>query len=307
MNKKLTAFFTQYGLNVTGNIAYGALNGYETSVHFSAPFETSACYVHVSFYATPEQRQSIAASVMQLGLKGLMATTTLYGISFIYSVVLTGTLIKNLPVLFDRLTELLKQAEIPGSDTCPYCGKPLDPQNLKRCQINGFTVTLDADCVSTINQQIAADNAAFANQPNNYIQGICGALIGGVIGAACVLALYFAGYVAAISSIVAVLLGAFLYRKLGGKANVMMIVIVSVISLAFICLGYFLAVLIDISATLGCSMSVAFETLSAAMKLDQEVSGSFYSGLAMQIVFGVIGIVLVVVSLVKTIKRPKSI
>ena len=43
------------------------------------------------------------------------------------------------------------------------------------------------------------------------------------------------------------------------------------------------------------------------MKLDQEVSGSFYSGLAMQIVFGVIGIVLVVVSLVKTIKRPKSI
>lgn len=121
------------------------------------------------------------------------------------------------------------------------------------------------------------------------------------------LALYFAGYVAAISSIVAVLLGAFLYRKLGGKANVMMIVIVSVISLAFICLGYFLAVLIDISATLGCSMSVAFETLSAAMKLDQEVSGSFYSGLAMQIVFGVIGIVLVVVSLVKTIKRPKSI
>lgn len=97
MNKKLTAFFTQYGLNVTGNIAYGALNGYETSVHFSAPFETSACYVHVSFYATPEQRQSIAASVMQLGLKGLMATTTLYGMSFIYSVVLTGTLIKNHP------------------------------------------------------------------------------------------------------------------------------------------------------------------------------------------------------------------
>lgn len=122
MNKKLTAFFTQYGLNVTGNIAYGALNGYETSVHFSAPFETSACYVHVSFYATPEQRQSIAASVMQLGLKGLMATTTLYGISFIYSVVLTGTLIKNLPVLFDRLTELLKQAEISGSEPVPFAG-----------------------------------------------------------------------------------------------------------------------------------------------------------------------------------------
>lgn len=58
MNKKLTAFFTQYGLNVTGNIAYGALNGYETSVHFSAPFETSACYVHVSFYATPESARA---------------------------------------------------------------------------------------------------------------------------------------------------------------------------------------------------------------------------------------------------------
>ena len=58
MNKKLTAFFTQYGLNVTGNIAYGALNGYETSVHFSAPFETSACYVHVSSMQRPNSARA---------------------------------------------------------------------------------------------------------------------------------------------------------------------------------------------------------------------------------------------------------
>ena len=307
MNKKLTALLTQYGLNVTGNIAYGTLRGYETSLRLSGQLEQSACYVHVSFYATPEQRQSVAAGVLQLGIKGLTAVPTLYGITITYPAVLTGMLVKNLPALFERLPELLKQMEIPGSDTCPYCGKTLEPQNAKHCQINGFTVTLDADCVSTINQQIAADNAAFANQPNNYIQGICGALIGGIVGGACVLGLYFAGYVAAISSIIAVLLGAFLYRKLGGKPNVMMIVIVSVISLLFICLGYFLAVLINFSATLGCNLSDAFELFSAAMKIDEETSRIFYSELAMQIVFALIGIVLVVVSLVRTIKRPKTI
>lgn len=225
MNKKVISLLQQYGLTVTGNTAYGIMQGYETSLRSPSPMEQSAYYIHVNFYATDEKKQEIAAELGRTGIK-LTATPSAYGLTICFPAAFAGTLVKNLPVLFDRLIALLKQNELPGADTCPYDGKPLIEAEKKRCSINGFYVTLNNDCVSSINRQIEEENRAFANAPNNYMQGICGALLGGIVGAACTIALYYIGFVSSLSAIIAVLLGAFLYRKFGGKPNVMMIVIV---------------------------------------------------------------------------------
>lgn len=307
MNKKVISLLQQYGLTVTGNTAYGIMQGYETSLRSPSPMEQSAYYIHVNFYATDEKKQEIAAELGRTGIK-LTATPSAYGLTICFPAAFAGTLVKNLPVLFDRLIALLKQNELPGADTCPYDGKPLIEAEKKRCSINGFYVTLNNDCVSSINRQIEEENRAFANAPNNYLQGICGALLGGIVGAACTIALYYIGFVSSLSAIIAVLLGAFLYRKFGGKPNVMMIVIVSVVSLILIGAAFFVSYLIaagTAAAEAGLHMS-ALDALLICLD-DSEFASAFYSDFAMLFVFTIVGIVIVVISLVRQIKRPKNI
>ena len=306
MNKKLAALLQQYNLTVFENMAYGVIQGYEISVRVPNTME-QFCYIHASFYATEDKKNAIAAELAKSKPR-LGAALTAYGLKVAYPVFIMSSLIKNLPVIFQRLTDLLKQYEAPGAEFCPYCGQPLDPANKKRCSIDGFSVTLNADCVGSINKQIDEENRAFANAPNNYMQGICGALLGGIVGAACTIALYYIGFVSSLSAIIAVLLGAFLYRKFGGKPNVMMIVIVSVVSLILIGAAFFVSYLIaagTAAAEAGLHMS-ALDALLICLD-DSEFASAFYSDFAMLFVFTIVGIVIVVISLVRQIKRPKNI
>lgn len=306
MNKKLAAALQQYGFTVTGNTAYGIVQGYEISMYAPNPMEQSIYDFHVSFYAPKDKKDAIVTELSRLGLK-LAAESTLYGIRISYSTLMTGTLLKNLPALFERLPELLRQYEVPGAECCPCCGKPLDGTQKQRCTINKFSVTLHSDCIGSINKAIEEENRLFANAPNNYLQGICGALVGGVVGAALVIALYFMEYVASISAIIAVMLGAFLYRKFGGKPNAVMIVIVSVISLIFILIGYYAAVIIDIISEFSLDFGSAVELLNLNLAENPEFSKLFYTNLALLLVFTALGIGVMIFSLVRQIKRPKNI
>lgn len=307
MNKKLVAALQQYGLTVTGNTAYGIVQGYETNVCLPKNgMETSVCKLYFSFYATEQVKQGVCAELARLGLT-ITYKPTIYGIAIEYPYVFCGTLVKNLPVLLENVPMILKQREIAGADTCPYDGNPLTDEK-KRCLVDGYSVTLNPDCVNTINKQIEEENRAFANAPNNYMQGICGALIGGVVGAACTIALYYIGFVSSLSAIVAVLLGAFLYRKFGGKPNVMMIVIVSVVSLVFIGAAFFASYLIAAGAAVA-EAELHMSAMDALLLLleDQEFAGAFYSDLAMLFIFTIVGIIIIIIALARQIKRPKNI
>ena len=307
MNKKLAAALQQHGMTVTGNSAYGTVQGYEMSLRAPSPMEQSAYFLHVSFYASEEKKQEAANEIARFGNK-LRVENSAYGLTITLPqpVFTLNPLIEAIGVLFEKLPALFKQKEIPGADVCPYDGNPMT-ENSKRCVMNGFFVTLNNDCIGSINKAIEEENRLFANAPNNYLQGICGALVGGVVGAALVIALYFMEYVASISAIIAVMLGAFLYRKFGGKPNAVMIVIVSVISLIFILIGYYAAVIIDIISELSLDFGSAVELLNLNLAENPEFSKLFYTNLALLLVFTALGIGVMIFSLVRQIKRPKNI
>lgn len=307
MNKKLAAALQQHGMTVTGNSAYGTVHGYEMSLRAPSPMEQSAYFLHVSFYASEEKKQEAANEIARFGNK-LRVENSAYGLTITLPqpVFTLNPLIEAIGVLFEKLPALFKQKEIPGADVCPYDGNPMT-ENSKRCVMNGFFVTLNNDCIGSINKAIEEENRLFANAPNNYLQGICGALVGGVVGAALVIALYFMEYVASISAIIAVMLGAFLYRKFGGKPNAVMIVIVSVISLIFILIGYYAAVIIDIISEFSLDFGSAVELLNLNLAENPEFSKLFYTNLALLLVFTALGIGVMVFSLVRQIKRPKNI
>ena len=307
MNKKLAAALQQHGMTVTGNSAYGTVQGYEMSLRAPSPMEQSAYFLHVSFYASEEKKQEAANEIARFGNK-LRVENSAYGLTITLPqpVFTLNPLIDAIGVLFEKLPALFKQKEIPGADVCPYDGNPMT-ENSKRCVMNGFFVTLNNDCIGSINKAIEEENRLFANAPNNYLQGICGALVGGVVGAALVIALYFMEYVASISAIIAVMLGAFLYRKFGGKPNAVMIVIVSVISLIFILIGYYAAVIIDIISEFSLDFGSAVELLNLNLAENPEFSKLFYTNLALLLVFTALGIGVMIFSLVRQIKRPKNI
>ena len=307
MNKKLAAALQQHGMTVTGNSAYGTVHGYEMSLRAPSPMEQSAYFLHVSFYASEEKKQEAANEIARFGNK-LRVENSAYGLTITLPqpVFTLNPLIEAIGVLFEKLPALFKQKEIPGADVCPYDGNPMT-ENSRRCVMNGFFVTLNNDCISSINKAIEEENRLFANAPNNYLQGICGALVGGVVGAALVIALYFMEYVASISAIIAVMLGAFLYRKFGGKPNAVMIVIVSVISLIFILIGYYAAVIIDIISEFSLDFGSAVELLNLNLAENPEFSKLFYTNLALLLVFTALGIGVMIFSLVRQIKRPKNI
>ena len=307
MNKKLAAALQQHGMTVTGNSAYGTVQGYEMSLRAPSPMEQSAYFLHVSFYASEEKKQEAANEIARFGNK-LRVENSAYGLTITLPppVFTLNPMIEAIGVLFEKLPALFKQKEIPGADVCPYDGNPMT-ENSKRCVMNGFFVTLNNDCIGSINKAIEEENRLFANAPNNYLQGICGALVGGVVGAALVIALYFMDYVASISAIIAVMLGAFLYRKFGGKPNAVMIVIVSVISLIFILIGYYAAVIIDIISEFSLDFGSGIELLNLNLAENPEFSKLFYTNLALLLVFTALGIGVMIFSLVRQIKRPKNI
>lgn len=307
MNKKLASALQQHGMTVTGNSAYGTVQGYEMSLRAPSPMEQSAYFLHVSFYASEEKKQEAANEIARFGNK-LRVENSAYGLTITLPqpVFTLNPLIEAIGVLFEKLPALFKQKEIPGADVCPYDGNPMT-ENSRRCVMNGFFVTLNNDCIGSINKAIEEENRLFANAPNNYLQGICGALVGGVVGAALVIALYFMEYVASISAIIAVMLGAFLYRKFGGKPNAVMIVIVSVISLIFILIGYYAAVIIDIISEFSLDFGSAVELLNLNLAENPEFSKLFYTNLALLLVFTALGIGVMIFSLVRQIKRPKNI
>ena len=307
MNKKLAAALQQHGMTVTGNSAYGTVQGYEMSLRAPSPMAQSAYFLHVSFYASEEKKQEAANEIARFGNK-LRVENSAYGLTITLPqpVFTLNPLIEAIGVLFEKLPALFKQKEIPGADVCPYDGNPMT-ENSRRCVMNGFFVTLNNDCIGSINKAIEEENRLFANAPNNYLQGICGALVGGVVGAALVIALYFMEYVASISAIIAVMLGAFLYRKFGGKPNAVMIVIVSVISLIFILIGYYAAVIIDIISEFSLDFGSAVELLNLNLAENPEFSKLFYTNLALLLVFTALGIGVMIFSLVRQIKRPKNI
>lgn len=308
MNKKFAAFLTQYGMNVNGNSAYGTVKGYETNVFIRTLDNYFPFRLHISCYTTDEQKRNIEAALRNAAVKYCKTQFTQYGLGVFLNDITSGRLLKRLPALFELIYGILTENGALGSAYCPVCGKELTDTAHKAYQIDGVTVTLEEECVNTINAVITAENQDFSQAPNNYLKGFCGALIGGIVGGGIAAALYFVGFVSAISAIVAVVLGAFLYEKFHGKPNKMMIVIVSCTTLVCMVLSIFVIYIVaaGIAANdAGLSMT-AFEAFSYCMTYS-EFKRAFYVDLALLVVFTAIGIGVEIFALLNKIKRKSAI
>lgn len=295
-------------MEIRNNYAYGVMKGYETNATMNALDNVAPLKMHISFFADAEQKRNIEAAIRNLALKFFKMEFTPYGLSLGFNDITMNKLLQRLPAILDAIYGILSSNGALGRQFCPVCGKELLPSASKTCNVDGFQFTIDNDCVDTINTVISAENAAFENAPNNYLKGFLGALIGALAGAAVAVLLYAVGFVSALSAVVSIFLGTFLYRKFHGKPNKVMIVIVSITTLVLMAATipaiYITAAGISAKEA-GVSMS-ALEAFKICME-DSEFSRWFYCDLALILLFSVIGIVGQIFVLAKQVKRKKNI
>ncbi len=307
MNKKLASFFLSYGMKIDKNRAYGLVNGFETNAIVRTLDNVAPLTFHLSFYATDAQKHDIEGALRSEGIKFFVFQFSPYGITLGFNDLTIGKLLKRLPLLLERICELIRRSGALGAGYCPVCGKQFTQGEAGNYLLDGFTLTMDRECAEKINAVIRSENNDFENAPNNYLRGFLGALIGGLVGAALAFVLYMAGFFSSVSAIVAVVLGSFLYRKFQGKQDKMMIVIIVVTTLVCMVLsvlGVYLYAAHEAAVEAGLEMSV-FEAFRICMD-DAEFSRYFYGDLALILVFSVIGLVYQIVYLARQIKRKEE-
>ena len=308
MNKKFAQFFTDLGMTVEKNNAYGIVKGYETNASISIFDNVSPYKMHISFYATDDGKRNIETALNGLALKSFNFQFTQYGITLGFNAITVNKLLATMSETLDKVYAVLAENGATGSNCCPICGKPLDPSYSRKCNINGFTVTIENDCVNSLNEAINAENQQFDNAPNNYLKGFAGALIGGLAGAALTVILYLVGYVSSICAIVAVVLGAFLYEKFQGKPNKMMIVIVTATTLVCMVASIFGKYIVAAGAAakeVGLHAN-GFQAFEICME-DSAFRSAFFTDLALVLVYSAIGIGVEIYMLMKKIQRKKTI
>ncbi len=335
MNKNYEKFFTEQGLTVTNDKAYGFLQGYETTVLYDK--NQMAVYpirIHISFYATDEQKNRIGNAFNAAKLKFFGFQFTPYGVFIGLNGWTSGSTLKQLPERLDLFYKTIRENGGLNKDYCPVCAKQIggeftaakaesadgaeataevepaavEKPETKCCNVDGYMITMDIGCVDKINTIIAEDNKAYEQAPNNYLKGFLGALVGSVVGGIMAVILYFIGFISALSAVVAVVLGAFLYQKFGGKKNKMMIVIVSVTSLVVMLLSVLIVYLIATGVAIrseGLDMGV-FEAFAILMG-EQEFAALFWRDFAMVFLFSAIGIGIEIFTLARQIRRKKTI
>jgi hypothetical protein len=308
MNKKIKTYFEQLGLKIEGNNAYGDLYGYEVSANVAMLDQVSPVRIHVSFHASDEAKRLITNDLRDLKFKYFTYATDMYGITLGFNDPLTvGKLLKRMPDMLNKIFEVFNKYEVKGLGFCPVCGEQL-PEDAKKYRIEWSLISIDNNCISNLNQVIEAENQDFKEAPNNYLKGTFGALLGALVGAVAFIILFLIGYVSAITSLIAILLGTYLYKKLGGKPNAVMVVIVSITSISSMLLtlwGLYIliaqALVFDYNFT-----STGMQAFNDMMTIP-EFKSEFTTNLAMTFMFTMLGVVYQIIQLSKSVKRQSAI
>lgn len=303
MNKQITQFLEQNGISVKQNRAYGAFKGFEANF---LQADATSLLVRISFFAEAEQRGNIMQTLISQNTANFLAETTENGILMRFKLKAFG----KSEEWKERLTNVidtLNQNSALGVGYCPTCGKELNFDECKKCQVDGWCITLCGDCTENLNSEIRAENAAFDSLPNNYLKGFGGAVVGALIGCAMAVVLYLVGFISALSSVVAVLVGALLYQKFGGKPNKMMLVIVSATSVVLMLASTFAIYLVasKIAADEANLNLSALEAFRLVMQ-DEEASSAFISDMLMTALFTAIGVGIEIFDTSKKIRRNKE-
>ena len=270
------------------NVFYGVYRGYELTLAVNQQF-----FVHLNFFADGNVKAQ-AVRVFHTASNQTMTNVgvSVYGLAATVNGMTTNSIMKKITEKLDATIAYLNVNEAKGVGYCPCCGEECDL--LKTIRVNDVYVSLDDKCYNEVAKVAAVEEQHYNAQPNNYLKGFLGALLGAGIGAAAWVALYYMGFLSALTAVLAVFLGNYFYVKFGGKANNVKNIIVALVSLVVLvlaCVGIYYVEVGSVIAANNLNMT-PFELIFS----DEELTGYFVYDMAMNVIFTIIGVVAQVAS-----------
>ena len=270
------------------NVFYGVYKGYELTLAVNQQF-----FVHLNFFADGNVKAQ-AVRVFHTASNQTMTNVgvSVYGLAATVNGMTTNSIMKKITEKLDATIAYLNVNEAKGVGYCPCCGEECDL--LKTIRVNDVYVSLDDKCYNEVAKVAAVEEQHYNAQPNNYLKGFLGALLGAGIGAVAWVALYYMGFLSALTAVLAVFLGNYFYVKFGGKANNVKNIIVAGVSLVVLvlaCVGIYYVEVGSVIAANNLNMT-PFELIFS----DEELTGMFVSDMAMNVIFTIIGVVAQVAS-----------
>lgn len=310
MNKHIVNALSKYNFEFDKNHGYGFINDYEVNV-FNDSFAHGPVFMF-STYLLNSQRNEFIEKMKSYKFHLVQTQVFDWGVMIMIGSLTAKSFEKKLEKALPKILEALESINAPKKDVCPQSGEKIDETNSQTIIIpdTNAKITLSNNAIASLNDSVKQENENFKNAPNNYLKGFCGVLIGAAAGLAATIILALLGYISAVSSLLSICLGTFLYKKFGGKANYVMI-IMSFITTLIIILGG-LTIIYSMTAeneliNAGVTDYKSFAALAYCLANVEEFKRAFIADIGLNLVFILIAEGCTIFSLIKSIKRPKGI
>ncbi len=319
MNKKIKEYFISKGLEIEKNQGYGVINNYEVNLNVEMLNQVSPVQLHFSMHVEEEKKEQIINDLYGLGLKRIDFEFTPFGLFVGLNDITISKLMSKVDDILNKIFEVLDKYEVKKDACCPKCGEELG-DDVVVTNIGILKFKMHAACKEELIEDDKLEEKNYIEAPNNYGKGFLGALIGGIVGVVAFEIFISLNIISAISAFISVVLGAFLYRKFGGKPNIVMPIMVFLVTLVFI-LGDLVFVYVraadayaqmDGSLVNGTGFSAFFDIMKGDYKLGEELTcqqfqSEFYSNLIVSIVFIILGSGYEVFNMIKSAKYQRSV
>lgn len=319
MNKKIKEYFIAKGLVIEKNQGYGVINNYEVNLNVEMLHQVCPVQLHFSMHVEDDKKEQIINDLNSLGFKRITFEFTPYGLFVGLNDITVSKLMGKMDDILNKIFEVLDKYEIKKNDYCPKCGEKLEDEVVVT-SIGILNFKMHPACKAELVKEDEKEEKSYIEAPNNYAKGFLGALIGGIVGVVTFEIFISLNVISAISAFISVALGAFLYRKFGGKPNAVMPIMVSLVTLVFI-LGDLVFVYVraadayaqmEGSLVNGTGFSAFFDIMKGDYKLVEELTckqfqSEFYSNLIVSIIFIILGAGYEVFIMFKNAKYQKSV
>ena len=308
MQKYVTNLLSSYDFTYDKKHGYGHIAGYEVNV-LSNVMAPGPLFMF-STYASVEKKTSIVNRIRALNIKYLTADQFDYGVWVIIGAFTSKKFKQDAPATLEKVIRILEEAEAPKADICPKTGKPLDELDSKIVSIpdTPLKLRLSPDGIAAVNQQIDKENQEFTDTPNNYLKGFFGVLIDAVAGLLLMIIIRLIGFYSAIAAAASIYLGVFLYKKFGGKPNVVMIVMSLATTIVFV-MAALLVMYVLAANGLAIQEGIAERGMQAVRYYwnnNTQFRREFTLDLIIGAALSVVAEISMAISLIRSISRPKK-
>lgn len=278
-------FAAEHSLTLGKRCCYGVYNGYRIHVRYAAMGNPSCLLTVVT---DTKGRNRDLEKFLEKNKKELKLTSYgVVGIGLMVCPQLYANIFRQIGEILDKIIRYLKKEGFPGAEVCPYCGTPLDGFAVEMSE-SGIPFSAHEKCYERAYNAMLEKERREAETPDRRLAGIGGAFLA-ALGAAVLFVLMFLWWnFAAVASAAGVLLGAYLYGKLGGKKSFFKIGSCALITLVVMLAVFLLCLVLQAGQADGFTGS-AFGKIISDLKSDDTYRIRFILNLVFIFVFDLLG------------------